>query len=47
MTCATPNGGSRTAESAAVTDAGAGSTTLMTSHLDGEAVTIAGTDRAS
>ena len=47
MTCATPNGGSRTAESAAVTDAGAGSTTLMTSQLDGEAVTMAGPERAS
>ena len=47
MTRATPNGGPRTAESAAVASAGAGGTTLMTSHLDGEAVTAAGTDRAS
>ena len=47
MTRATPNGGSRTAQSVAVASAGAGGTVLMTSHLDGEAVAAAGTDRAS
>ena len=43
MTRAAPNGGSRTAESAAVASTGAGGTALMTSHLNGEAVATAGT----